>query len=77
VESANSEKVCKTASFFAAYPEMELPEEQTGAVKGPDWRIKDEDLPGRGDMTIAGTEGTEQRELNGRGGACCDRLTKR
>jgi hypothetical protein len=35
-ESAVLEKVCKTASFFAAYPEMEPPDGQTGAVDGPD-----------------------------------------
>ena len=32
-ESAIFEKVCKTASFFAAYPEMEPPEVQSGAYR--------------------------------------------
>jgi len=35
-ESVFLEKVCKTASFFAAYPEIEPPDGQTGAAEGPD-----------------------------------------
>jgi hypothetical protein len=41
-ENAILEKVCKTASFFAAYPETDRPEGQTGAVQGPDWRVGDD-----------------------------------
>jgi hypothetical protein len=41
-ENAIFEKVCKTASFCAGIPEMEPPEGQTGALKGPDWRVGDD-----------------------------------
>jgi len=46
--------VCKTASFFAAYPEMELPEGQTGAVAEPDWGGGGYGIQGRVSPTVHG-----------------------
>jgi len=38
--------VCKTASFFATYPEMESPEWLTWALEGLDLGMEDDVSPG-------------------------------